>query len=93
VRQVTWKAHRIRQGAQESANDERTFTPKFKKAWDEAGEQIDGLAARSRVASIEFQVRNKVRAAKDMRRYRDDDGELPQGMKDGGYVESSLPTH
>jgi len=64
-----------------------TFTPKFKKAWDEAGEQIDGLAARSRVASIDFQVRNKVRAVKDMSRYRDNDGELPQDMKDGGYVE------
>jgi hypothetical protein len=64
-----------------------TFTPKFKRAWGEAGEQIDGLAVRSRVASIDFQVRNKVRAVKDASRYRDNDGELPQDMKDGGYID------
>jgi hypothetical protein len=64
-----------------------TFTPKFKKAWGDAGEQIDGLATRSKVASIDFRVRNKLRTIKDASKYRDEDGELPQDVKDGGYIE------
>jgi hypothetical protein len=64
-----------------------TFTPKFKKAWGDAGEQIDGLATRSKVASIDFRVRNKLRNIKDASKYRDEDGELPQEVKDGGYID------
>lgn len=64
-----------------------TFTPKFKKAWGDAGEQIDGLATRSKVASIDFRVRNKLRNIKDTSKYRDEDGELPQDVKDGGYID------
>lgn len=64
-----------------------TFTPKFKKAWSDAGERIDGLAARSKVATIDFRVRNKVHARNDVGKYRDEDGELPQEMKNGGYID------
>lgn len=64
-----------------------TFTPQFKKAWGDAGEEIDGLVTRSKVASIDFRVRNKLRSVKDTSKYRDDDGDLPQEFKDGGYVE------
>ena len=63
------------------------FTPKFKKAWGDAGEHIDGLASRSKVASIDFRVRNKLRDVKDPLKYRSKDGELPQEMKDGGYID------
>lgn len=64
-----------------------TFTPKFKKAWGDAGEQIDGLATRSKVASIDFRIRNRLREVKDLTKYRSDDGELPQEMKEGGYID------
>lgn len=63
------------------------FTPKFKQAWSDAGEQIDGLATRSKVASIDFRIRNKLRTVSDPSKYRDEDGELPQDLKEGGYIE------
>jgi hypothetical protein len=63
------------------------FTPKFKKAWGDAGEHIDGVAPRSKVASIDFRVRNKLRDTSDPTKYRDQDGELPGDLKDGGFID------
>lgn len=61
-----------------------TFTPRFKASWAEAGEQIDGIGSRSKVATIDFRVRNRL---KTDRPWLDDDGELPSEAKDGGVID------
>lgn len=62
-----------------------TFTPKFKKAWGDAGEQIDGVSSRSKVATIDFRVRNWL--IKDKRAFMEDDGELLSDAKNGGVID------
>lgn len=64
-----------------------SFTPKFKKAWGDAGEQIDGVTARSKVASIDFRIRNLLSEASDPCMYRDEEGELRKNLKNGGFID------
>lgn len=61
-----------------------SFTPRFKLTWKEAGEQIDGVT-RSKVATIDFRVRNAL--VPNKRTYVDEDGELRSDAKDGGVIE------
>lgn len=63
-----------------------TFEQQFKSAWREAGTKVDGKAALTKLASIDFSVRHTLKPATEKRSLVDDDGDLRSDMKDGGYV-------
>jgi hypothetical protein len=64
-----------------------TFEQQFKNAWREAGAKVDGKAALTKVASIDFLVRHTLKAATEASKLVDKDGELRSDMKNGGYVD------
>jgi hypothetical protein len=66
-----------------------TFDLYFKDAWKSAGTKVEGIEydKRSRVATIDFQIHNRIKEVKDGTKIVNADGNLLSALRAGGIVD------